>query len=94
MSANGVRVNGRKTQVAFLSPGDAIRFGRLEMRFVTDSTQVPSRASPGADDATSPPSSTQGLGSWVYFLVGFVVVLSAGAYVLFATDLLGAGGLK
>lgn len=93
MSANGVYVNGKKTQVAFLSPGDAVRFGRLEMRFVTDTTQVASRATPGLDEAAtrSAPASGGG-GAWLYFVIGFVAVLGIGAYLLFTTGLLGTGG--
>jgi hypothetical protein len=85
MSANGVYVNGKKTQVAFLSPGDAVRFGRLELRFVTDSTQVPSRASGGGDEASTSFSRKSGKsGLWLYFIIGFAVVLGIGAYLLFA----------
>lgn len=91
MSANGVYVNGNKTQVAFLSPGDAVRFGRLEMRFVTDTTQVESRASPGVDKAVTG-SAPAGAGAWLYFVIGFVAVLGIGAYLLFTTGWLGAGG--
>lgn len=87
MSANHVYVNGKKTQVAFLSPGDAVRFGRLEMRFVIDSTQVPSRAAPETDDVIrgSAPSSRRSSSSWLYIAIGFLVVVALGGYILFAS---------
>lgn len=83
MSANGVYVNGKKSQVAYLSPGDAVRFGRLEMRFVIDSTEVASRSAGDADDmivGSSRASSTGG--TWLYMAIGFVVVVIVGAYLL------------
>jgi len=86
MSANGVYVNGKKTQVSFLGPGDAVRFGRLEMRFVTDTTQVESRAAPSKGDDIirgSAQSSGKG-GAWLYLAIGFIVVVAAGAYFLLA----------
>lgn len=86
MSANGVYVNGKKTQVAFLSPGDAVRFGRLEMRFVTDTTQVSSRAAPDQDEIITGSAGTSGKNeSWLYLAIGFVVIIiAAGAYLFFA----------
>lgn len=93
MSRNGVYVNGNKTQVAFLSPGDALRFGNVELRFVTDTTQVGSRSTPETQDVPPPPSAEAGkFAPWLYFAIGFVAVLAIGAYLLFATGLLGAGG--
>lgn len=86
MSANGVYVNGKKTQVSFLSPGDAVRFGRLEMRFVTDTTQVESRAaqSTGEEMITGSARSSGKGGAWLYLAIGFIVVVAAGAYFLLA----------
>lgn len=87
MSANGVYVNGKKTQVAYLSPGDAVRFGRLEMRFVTDTTQVASRAKPQEQPSVITGSSRRsgGESSWLYVGIGFtaLVVVALGAYFLF-----------
>lgn len=85
MSANGVYVNGKKTQVSFLSQGDAVRFGRLEMRFVTDSTKVESRSAPGADDVITGSAQSSGKGgAWLYLAIGFIVVVAAGAYFILA----------
>jgi pSer/pThr/pTyr-binding forkhead associated (FHA) protein len=85
MSANHIYVNGKKTQVAYLSPGDAVRFGRLEMRFVIDSTQVPSRARPEMDEVIRGSGSSAGKNvSWLYIAIGFVVVVALGGYMLFA----------
>jgi pSer/pThr/pTyr-binding forkhead associated (FHA) protein len=87
MSANGVYVIGKKTQVAFLSPGDAVRFGRLELRFVTDSTDVSSRAAPEPDQGEII-KGARGSGkdsSWLYVAIGFIViVVAAGAYLFLA----------
>lgn len=90
MSANGVYVNGKKSQVAFLSPGDAVRFGRLEMRFVTDSTEVASRAVPAKDDhlITGAAQASSKGGTWLYVAIGFIVVVAVGAYLLLAGNLL------
>lgn len=84
MSANGIYVNGKKTQVAYLSPGDAVRFGRLEMRFVTDSTQVPSQASPDTEEFITGSGGRSGKdNSWIYVAIGFVVIVAAAAAYLF-----------
>lgn len=88
MSANGVYVNGKKSQVAYLSPGDAVRFGRLEMRFVIDSTEVASRSAGDADDMIvgSSRASHKG-GTWLYMAIGFTVVVVVGAYLLLTGQL-------
>lgn len=83
MSANGVYVNGKKSQVAFLSPGDAVRFGRLEMRFVIDSTEVASRSAGEAEDVIVGSSrASSRSGTWLYVAIGFAVVVVVGAYLL------------
>ena len=53
MSTSGTYVNGKKTQASFLSSGDALRLGRVELRFVIDSTDVASRASPTPPGSSS-----------------------------------------
>lgn len=86
MSANHVFVNGKRTQVAYLSPGDAVRFGHLEMRFVIDSTDVASHAAGENEDMIVGADRASGKGgTWLYIAVGFVVVLVVGAYLLFAS---------
>lgn len=88
MSANGVYVNGKKSQVSFLSPGDAVRFGRLEMRFVTDTTQVASRAAPAAgkeDLITGSGGASSKGGMWLYVAIGFIVVVAVGVYLLLSS---------
>lgn len=85
MSANGVYVNGKKTQVSFLSEGDAVRFGRLEFRFVVDTTNIASRANPQEETLIESSGKTSsGMPSWMYLAIGFLVVLGIGAYILLA----------
>jgi hypothetical protein len=86
MSTSGTYVNGKKTQASFLTSGDALRFGRVELRFVIDSTDVSSRASPEADQlitGSGQPASGK-VPAWLYVTIGFVAVLGIGAYVLFS----------
>ena len=87
MSTSGTYVNGKKTQASFLSSGDALRFGRVELRFVIESTNVASRAAPEANDQFITGTGQKSSGkvpAWIYILIGFVVVLAAGSYFLFS----------
>ncbi|MDA9981938.1 FHA domain-containing protein [Gammaproteobacteria bacterium] len=87
MSTSGTYVNGKKTQASFLSSGDALRLGRVELRFVIDSTDVASRASPDATrqviTGTGQKFSSK-VPAWLYIALGFVAVLAIGAILIFS----------
>lgn len=87
MSTSGTYVNGKKSQASFLSSGDALRFGRVELRFVIESTDVASRAAPDSNDQLitgTGRESKSTIPAWLYILIGFVAVLAIGAFFLFA----------
>ena len=83
LSKNGIRVNGKKTQSSFLGPGDSIKMGRIELRFVIDPEMAKQvlRAATGEKPATTAPatSSGGGLPSWVFIAIGFLAVVAIGA---------------
>jgi hypothetical protein len=85
MSANGVFVNGKKTQASFLKSGDTVRFGRLELRFTIDTADMLSAAANEEEQIiTSPgPVLDVKVPAWLYVAIGFAVVFAIGAYLLF-----------
>ena len=82
LSANKTFVNGKVSQVAFLSPGDAVRFGRVEMRFVLGDTDVPSKSAPADDQLIRGTGAEKsgGVPAWVFMLVGFIVVAAIAGF--------------
>lgn len=82
LSANKTFVNGKVSQVAFLSPGDAVRFGRVEMRFVLGDTDVPSKSEPAQDQVIrgSGAAKSGGVPAWVFMLVGFIIVAAVAGF--------------
>lgn len=86
MSANGTFVQGRKVQTAFLSPGDRIELGRIELRFVENSEQGTRYIRQLQLDQPLPATTAGAAGktppAWLLMLIGFAVVLAAGAVYL------------
>ena len=91
MSANGVFINGKKTQSAFLIAGDIIRIGRVELRF-TNAQSKPRRAqASGGTTQNKPRNNAQfydeanvenKLPGWLYVALGFGIALAVGAYIM------------
>jgi pSer/pThr/pTyr-binding forkhead associated (FHA) protein len=94
MSANGVFVNGKKTQASFLKSGDIVRFGRLELQFTIDAADMSSAAANDMSSAaangeaqimTDPgPVVDNKIPAWLYVAIGFAVVFAIGGYMLFS----------
>lgn len=78
---NGTYLNGKKTKIAFLSPGDAICLGRVEMRFAFGDVTA------SASDQRSAAAATQakkGIPAWAFMLIGLILALViVGAIVMF-----------
>lgn len=86
-STNGTFVNGKKTNLAVLSPGDKVKFGEVECVFegVTAATSNHTRAMPNATVAMSSVQK-KSLPAWVYGVGGFLLVAIVMGFVLFKDE--------
>ena len=90
MSANGIYLNGKKMQAAFLIPGDILRIGRVDLRFSNNKSKPTSAETAEQDHSTQTSPKTRVLSSiggsklsgWLYIAIGFGFVLVIGAYIL------------
>ncbi|MDZ7825655.1 MAG: FHA domain-containing protein [Gammaproteobacteria bacterium] len=83
ISTNGTSVNGNTAIVGYLSPGDVIAFGRVEMLFEADGEAHPTRdeevcAEEAAGQAVASGRAGRGSGPGTVLLAGLAVLLSLG----------------